>query len=486
MKFMKIIICLLSVLATIYSHAQVVVSTFAEIGKEYFFIGHVNTPQNNYALIFDATGKNDKLLLKEFDQSFVSTENNFNITVNGKAWQDVFEKFPSILIENSDNNLRQVQLMAEKKGVFNYYQGTLDMNNLNKGVYDMKENYTMDLSDFKNTTSLYVHNNQFITLSTSSSEKTFTAYAFTPQKSEIRTFLVPDQYVFNNANNTRCCGSMLNPELSSRYFPDLNGIWMDGENIFLISPKKNSANAGISSKNPIEILQLNLTSQSAKLHKIDVPDSKTVDYAIIDNKIFVAADTRNSLKVLEFNYMDGNSKLIVNIEYDENTEFRFFDRSYYKDHSRNQTEQTTSEKFGKSLSTLVLDVDPLQNGLYEFSISGAKYRDPDGFAKIMTTVLVGTITGALTGISFTPNFGYANLQPLLTTTTFQLNPQNYQMQAVDDFSSHDLYDKSLSINDLLNKKTAIGELAENVVIFKDNNEIYTVIDFNQQKNLPEN
>ena len=469
---------------TAFGFGQSVISTFSEDKNDLYFIDYLNSESANYALILEDSNKIKTLYWKEFDRNFVDTSNKIEFKVNGKSFGEFFPEDAAMIIETTDNPVKTVKFLSSKDGEFIYYEGKTDVNNLQNGVYDVDRKYIMDLKEYKNRHYIYIHDDQFIFLGLNP-KQFYAYYPFTPEKGEIKNLTVPDKYSFANTNRTIHTGTILQPGISSRYFPDMRSFFFTENDVFFISPKDVSGNE-FRVQNPIEIVSFNLETRFSNVQKIDLPDAKTVDYAVVENKMFIAAESKEGVKVYEYHLFDGNLKEIASIPFKEKSEFEFVSNSYYMDGSRNETEASSSDKWKSSMFTLVLDVDQLDNGMHEFTIAGAKYRDPNGFVKLMGSVLIASVTATFTGVGLFPMMGYSNLQPLLTSTTFVMNPADGSIQPAGSFQSHDFADKFMENNGYFRGKTFVGQLSDNVMIYqeKDTNR-YLVIDFSQQNNLPE-
>lgn len=469
---MRYFLLLFSVL--VFSQQRV--STFVEENDHSVFTNYTKNSEGYYLLTSEKV-KNDKLIYwKVFNRQYVITDKKIPFTINGKSYFDYFPKRTSILIEETDNPIKRVDFLIYKKRAFTFYSGEMDVNNLEKGVYGVTEKYTCDFSFFpQKSIRLLINDNHFIVLAAGSGHN-FGYYKFTQERQVFKNFKSQKKgSFFNNAKKVLMTGTVIYPNESSRYFPSGNEILFQKDKIIFISPKNHSANKGLNFTNPIQVTYLDLKKSQIKYHEINIDFGDGIDYALVDNQLYLTCNTLN--EVVTYGYDLATQELNkINFIDTKDTSYWFRKTSHYLNNDRNKTEDSSAEEWKKELNqTLVLDVDKLENGDLEFTISGARYRDPDGFAKVLSTALMA---GA---IGIAPIWGYWDLQPLLTSTSFVYSPKNGNSKGINSPKSIDILDKIMINNGYFQNKNLMGTLDKNVFIFKPyESKVCIIVDFNQE------
>lgn len=463
--------------------SQKTVSTFMEPKKKISFLEYVNTPNFNYLLTYDKTERKEVYYWKVFDAKNVDTKQTIPLLVNGDTFENYFPKDAAFLIKKSDTPIKTVSFLHQKKGVFSFYSGKLDTNNLDSGFYDVSKKYDIDFETPIRNLRLFVHDSHFITLGLQT-KRHYTYYKFTEEKSDIQRLFVTNDQKFIDSKLTFFEGSQVDNVVSSKFFPDGRGIYFTEDALVFISPKNSNYNKGFMTKNPINIIYFDLNNHKTTLKEIKISKGKGMDYALVDDKMYVACQSKIGVIVYAYDFKTQELTTINNITSKDNYTFNY--ATYYLDSSRNKSEPTSVKNWEDDMgSTLILDVDKLDDGNLEFTISGAKYRDPEGFAKAFGSIMIGGITGGITGIGVIPSFGYNNLQPLITSTGFVYDVTTQEVHPIENGITEDSVDKFIKNNGYFSNKTLEGALSEDILIFKKKStDLYILIDFSKESNLP--
>lgn len=473
---MRYFLLLFSVL--VFSQQRV--STFVEENDHSVFTNYTKNSEGYYLLTSEKVKNNNLIYWKVFNRQYVITDKKIPFTINGKPFFDYFPKRTFILIEETNNPIKRVDFLIYKKRAFTFYSGEMDVNNLEKGVYGVTEKYTCNFRPYAQSIRLLINDNHFIVLAADSGCN-FGYYKFTQEKHALTTFKSPLGSALNNIKRILMDLPIIYSNTSSRYFPSGNGILFQEDRIIFISPKNRSVNNGLHFKNPIQVTYFDLKKSRIIHKKIDIEASDEIDYALVDNQLYLTCNTLNEVVTYGYDLATQELNKINSIDIGD-TSFQFKSTSYYLDNDKNKTEDSSAEEWKKELNqTLVLDVDKLENGDLEFTISGARYRDPNGFTKILSTVLIGSITGAMTGFAIAPIWEYGNLQPLLTSTSFVYSPKDGKTLGIGSPKNIDVMDKLTINNTYFQNKKLVGTLNKNVLIFKKNRtNTYIIVDFNQE------
>lgn len=475
----------LFLLLSTFLFSQETVSTFMELDKKLFFIDNVNSSTRHYLLTLEKIKKEKVFYWKVFDDKFIDTKEVIPLTINGSKFYDFFPNDAALLIEQTENSVKKVTFLKEEKGKLTLYSGKLDANDLSKGIYNVGKKYTKDFSEIPlRKARIFRHDNHFIYMCIDKKNH-YTFYKFTEEENSPKKFYINNNRDFIDSHTTFYQGNFTEPNISSRYFPDGKSIFFDGNEMIFVYPKKSDLNKGIMTKNPLKIIRFDLDSDKTTIKDIDIPNGIGLDYALVDHHLYVACQTKSGVEVHSYSFESDAMESIHTIASNERYQHQFIKTRFYLDNSRNRSESSSFEKWERDMKqTLVLDVDKLDNGLLEFTISGAKYRDPDGFAKVLGAVLIGGLTGGFTGVGIVPDFGYGKLQPLLTSTSFVLFPEDNTIQPIEKPKNIDNTDKFIMNNGYFSDKTLVGTLSENVLVFKSNySDLYIVVDFDKKFNL---
>ncbi|MDO5654977.1 MAG: hypothetical protein Q4G27_02420 [Flavobacteriaceae bacterium] len=78
------------------------------------------------------------MVWKVFDENYVLTDSEFPLYVNGKAYFEFFPLDAFMPIEETENVLKKVKFLSSSKGIYTYYEGELNVNEIQKGVFNIQ------------------------------------------------------------------------------------------------------------------------------------------------------------------------------------------------------------------------------------------------------------------------------------------------------------------------------------------------------------